>query len=69
MTWILDHQEVQKHDMQYKKTEKYSRVGRWKSSEPIKGAGRRGALDRQPLINAFTAHSDQLEKGHHGPGS
>ena len=58
---ILDHQEAQKHDMQYKKTEKYSRVVRWESREPIKGAGRKEGLDIQQLIHASAAYSDQLQ--------
>ena len=33
------------------------------------GAGRKGTPDRQPLIHAFTAHSGQLQKGHHSLGS
>jgi len=40
--------------MQYKKTEKYSRVAKSESRELIKGAGRKEALDRQPLIHAST---------------
>ena len=46
--------------MQYKKTEKYSRATRRESREPIKGAGRKETLDRQPLIHASTTLFDQL---------
>ena len=73
----IDHQEAQKHDMQYKKTEKYSWAERWESRKSIKGAERKESPNRQPLIHASTALSEHYSKattvqapefGHEGSG-
>ena len=58
-----------KGHMQYKKTEKYSRVVDENLASRSREGWKKEDPDRKPLIHAFAAHSDQLQQGHHAPDS
>ena len=63
----INHQEAQKQVVQYKRWES---THKWQDENPA-SRSRRGwkkeGPNKQLLIHASTAHSDQLQQGHHDP--